>query len=132
MKRVNISVNLEDNEIFEESLKQALIGQAKQIAREELEKELSTEIERITTAKVNEVKNSSYYNSITSRITDLIVQRLDKELRVNTTEINEMIEDKVNTYLDNKIKQKDGLDNFIQKYIDKSLANLLLERSKQQ
>lgn len=130
MKRINISVNLEDNEVFEESFKQAFIGQAKQIAREELDKELSAEIERITTVKLNEIKSSGYYNTITSRITDSIVQRLDRELRVNTSEINVMIEEKINEYLDNKIKQNDGFDSFIQKYVDQSVGNLLLQRTK--
>lgn len=131
MKRIKLNVDIEDNEILDKTLKEALISQAKQIARGELEKELQAEIERITTAKINEVKGSGYYNSIASRITDLIVKRLEKEIIVNTTDINEMIEDKVNIYLDSKIEQKNGLDGFIQKYIDQSIASALMQRVKE-
>lgn len=132
MKRINLKVDLEDNEIFEEEVKKAFIDQAKQIAREEMDKELKAEIERIVTAKIKEVKESSYYNSIISGITELVVKRIDSQITINTKDINQMIEEKVNAYLDRKIEQKNGMDEFIQKYIDKSIANALLKRANEQ
>ncbi|WP_080845688.1 hypothetical protein [Cytobacillus gottheilii] len=128
MKRINLSVDIEDNDVLGESIKNAIAAQAKQIARQELEKELVSEMERIVTAKVNEIKSSSYWNSITSRLTDLVVQKLDKEIRLNTEEINSMVEDKVSTFLDQKLNSAKGLDGFIQSYVDQSLSKILARK----
>lgn len=62
MKRINLSVNLEDNELFEKSFKEQLEAYARQIAREQLDTAISKEIERI-------VKNvtSDFEKTYTSR-----------------------------------------------------------------
>lgn len=129
MKRINLSVEVEDNEVLEESIKQALLGQARQIAREALEVELTSEIERITNSKINEVKQSQYWNSIATRITDIIIKRFGKDLTLNNQEINEMLENKVEEYLEKKMSSRGGLDNYIQSYIDKSIASALMKKA---
>lgn len=130
MKKINLSVNLEDNEVFEKSIKESVASHAKQLAREELEKELVSEIERIATARLNEIKQSSYYSVVVSRVTESIVKKLTKEIPFDNDKINAMIEEKVSAYLDSRIQSRNGLDGFIQKYIDKSIANALLQKSK--
>lgn len=130
MKRINLSVNLDDNELLIESIKQALAGQARQIARESLQEELKEEIERITNARIEEVKQSSYWNIVATRISEIIVKRFGDELTVNTKEINDMLESKVSEYLDKKLSRFGGIENMIQTYIDKSIANALLNKGK--
>jgi hypothetical protein len=130
MKKINLSVNLEDNEVFEKTIKEAVASHAKQLAREELEKELVAEIERIATARLNEIKQSSYYSIVVSRVTDAVVQKLTKDIHFDNEKVNAMIEEKVGAYLDSRIQSRNGLDGFIQNYIDKSIANALLQKVK--
>jgi hypothetical protein len=129
MKRINLSVDLGDNEILEKSIKEAIVAQGKQIAREEFTKVLESEIERVVDAKITNLKNAGYFNETIKRITELVVQRLDNEIKVGTAEVNTIIENKVNSYLDAKIKNKNGLDEFVQQYIDKSIANAFISRA---
>lgn len=128
MKRINLSVNIEGNELFEESVKEALLGQARQIAREAIQQELENEIDRITNSKLDEVKNSQYYNAIAKRITEILVKRLGDELTVDTSNVNKMIEEKVGYYLDRRLESRGGLDSFIEAYIEKSIASALMKK----
>lgn len=128
MKKVSINLTLEDNEIFEKSVKDALVSQAKQISREELNNVLQTEIERVANARVAELKNGAYWGSITTELTKRIANRLENEMRIDTTTVNAMIEEKVNKYLDNQVHRLGGIDKYVQNYINNAIASLLTSR----
>lgn len=123
MKQINISVNLEENEVLQDSIKKALIGQAKQIAREELEKTLISEIERVTTAKINDIK-TPYYSAMANRIADEVVKKMAANIQMDT-----LIEEKVAAYLDSKFQKEGALDKHIQRYMDKTIASALMQRA---
>lgn len=128
MKRVSINLTLEDNEIFEKSIKDALISQAKQISREEIDKVLKSEIERVVTDRVTELKNGRYWGSVQTEITKRIANRLENELRIDTTTVKAMIEEKVNKYLDNQVHRLGGIDKYVQNYINNAIASLLTNK----
>lgn len=54
MKKVYLSVDLEDNEVFDEQVKEAIRGYARQMARAEMQKEIKSEIERLTKHAISE------------------------------------------------------------------------------
>jgi len=128
MKKVSINLTLEDNELFDKSIKDALVSQAKQISREEIDKVLTYEINRVATARVNELKNGGYWSSVQTEITKNIAKRLEKEMIIDTTTINAMLEEKVNKYLDDKIHQFGGVEKYVKNYINNAIAELLTNR----
>lgn len=128
MKKVSINLTLEDNELFEKSIKDALISQAKQISREEIDKALAYEIQRVTTARINELKNGSYWSYTQSEITKNIAKRLEKEITIDRDALTALIEEKVNKYLDDKIHQFGGIDKYVQNYINNAIATLLTNK----
>jgi len=128
MKKVSINLTLEDNELFDKSIKDALVSQAKQISGEEIDKVLTYEINRVATARVNELKNGGYWSSVQTEITKNIAKRLEKEMIIDTTTINAMLEEKVNKYLDDKIHQFGGVEKYVKNYINNAIAELLTNR----
>lgn len=54
MKKVYLSVDLEDNEVFDEQVTEAIRGYARQIARSEMEKTIQSEVERLTKHAISE------------------------------------------------------------------------------
>lgn len=128
MKKVNINLTLEDNEIFEKSIKDALVSQAKQISREEMNKVLQSEIERVATARVDELKNGGYWSSVQTELTKRIADRLEKEMKIDTTTVDAMIEEKVNKYLDDRVHRLGGIDKYVQNYINNAIASLLTNK----
>lgn len=128
MKKVSINLTLEDNEIFEKSIKNALVSQAKQISREEINKVLQHEIERVVNARVEELKNGRYWSSVQTEITKRIANRLENEVIIDKTTVNAMIEEKVNKYLDNQVHRLGGIDKYVQNYINNAIASLLTNK----
>jgi len=128
MKKVSINLTLEDNDLFEKSIKDALISQAKQISREEIDKALAYEIQRVTTARINELKNGSYWSYTQSEITKNIAKRLEKEIKIDKDALTALLEEKVNKYLDDKIHQFGGIDKYVQNYINNAIADLLTNK----
>lgn len=128
MKKVSINLTLEDNEIFEKSIKDALVSQAKQISREEINKVLQHEIERVVNARVEGLKNGGYWSSVQTEITKRIANRLENEVIIDKTTVNAMIEEKVNKYLDNQVHRLGGIDKYVQNYINNAIASLLTNK----
>lgn len=60
MKRVMISVDLEDNEVLEKAVKEAVRDSAKQIAREEIDNVLKAEVVRVVTKQVQDIQSSGW------------------------------------------------------------------------
>lgn len=128
MKKVSINLTLEDNDLFEKSIKDALISQAKQISREEIDRTLAYEIDRVTAARINELKNGGYWSYTQSEITKNIAKRLEKEITIDRDALTALIEEKVNKYLDDKIHQFGGIDKYVQNYINNAIATLLTNK----
>lgn len=128
MKKVSINLTLEDNELFEKSIKDALISQAKQISREEIDKALAYEIQRVATARINDLKNGGYWSYTQSEITKNIAKRLEKEITIDKDALTALLEEKVNKYLDDKIHQFGGIDKYVQNYVNNAIATLLTNK----
>lgn len=60
MKRVMISVDLEDNEVLEKAVKEAVRDSAKQIAREQIDNVLKAEVIRVVTKQVQDIQSSGW------------------------------------------------------------------------
>ena len=58
MKRINIQVDLDDNEIFEKNVKQAITDYIKQVTREQFDEVFQAELERLTNSAVQNIINN--------------------------------------------------------------------------
>lgn len=62
MKRINIQVDLDDNEIFEKNVKQAITDYIKQVTREQFAEVFQAELERLINSAVqNVIDNPSWW-----------------------------------------------------------------------
>lgn len=129
MKKVNITVDLDDNEVLEASVREALVASARQIAREQFQKVLEAEIQRIVEAKVREAKESHYYSGMGRRLADLAAQQIGREILVDNSELNQIIEEKVGSYVGKRLESRGGLDRYLMTYMDKSIANALTRKA---
>lgn len=132
MKRINLSVNLEDSETLAAEVRELVNAQSKQIAREVINEVLMEDIERIADNRVKQLKESSYWNPTVRNIVDAVSKRMDDEMKKNETVaplIDDMLNRKLETILDARIAQAGNLDTFIQNYIDKSIASALIKRA---
>lgn len=132
MKRINLSVNLEDSETLAAEVRELVNAQSKQIAREVINEVLMEDIERIADNRVKQLKESSYWNPTVRNIVDAVSKRMDDEMKKNETVaplIDDMLNRKLETILDARIAQAGNLDTFIQNYIDKSIASALINRA---
>ena len=119
MKRINLSVDLSDNEMFEKSVKEAVVSQVKTMVRNEFDylvtSTVTSEIDRLSKSSVIEqrcrteistnrfkdlVKDVLYDLDLTSiienAINDLIKVKVDKALSDIDKQINETIKDVLN------------------------------------
>ena len=64
MKRVTLTVDLENNELFEEEMRAAVRGYAREIARSELDKSINAEIERIVAITIDGKLDPPRYGSV--------------------------------------------------------------------
>lgn len=85
MKKVMISVDLEDNEILQKAVMDAVKGSAKQIAREEFDRTLREEVERITEKHVKDLKASSW--SRCSKLEEMAKNKVDQTVQEAIEEI---------------------------------------------
>ena len=119
MKRINLSVDLSDNEVFEKSVKEAVTSQVKTMVRNEFDylvtSTVTSEIDRLSKSSCIEqrcraeistnrfkdlVKDVLYDLDLTSiienAINDLIKVKVDKALSDIDKQINETIKDVLN------------------------------------
>lgn len=124
MKRINLSVELEDNELLEKSVEEAVKGLARQIAREAINEEIQKEVERIVEAKMKEAQNG-YFSDIRSRITNELAIKLSPEITINKPEVDERIQERVEAQIDKKIGERGSVEKFIRTYVDRALSDVL-------
>lgn len=65
MKKVALTVDLDNNELFENEMRNAVRGYAKEIARSELDKSINEEIHRIVNDTINKKLKPPQYGQIT-------------------------------------------------------------------
>ena len=76
MKRVTLTVDLENNELFEEEMRAAVRGYAKEIARSELDKSINAEIERVAKSVIDKKLEPPRYGGV--RYAGDLYQRVHK------------------------------------------------------
>jgi hypothetical protein len=125
MARINIQVDLKEHEILEKQIKKEFEGIARGMARETMREELEKEINRLIDVRLAEVRKGEYYSSIVNNVTRIIAAKVSADIQINTAEVDELITAKVENYLDNKMRPYNGIEEFIETYINKSIAEVL-------
>lgn len=128
MKRLTINVDLEDNEVFDKEVKEIIIAQSKQIARESVENELRKEIERLVKNEVEKVAESNWYNPVRDRVVIEVSKKMIRELSISKEDLDDVVGKKVTKYLNDKVIHSRGIEGFIQDVLKKSIASLLKEQ----
>lgn len=123
--RVNIQVDIKEQEVLEKQVKKEFEGIARGMAREAMKEELGNEINRLVEVKLAEAKKSDYYNNIANTITKIVAQKISRDIEIDTADINKLVEEKVERYIDNLMKPHGGTKDFIKAYINKSIAEAL-------
>lgn len=125
MARINIQVDLKEHEILEKQLKKEFEGIAREMARSAMKEELEKEINRLIDSKLKEAQKTDYYNHIATNITKIVAHKISHDVQVNTEDINKLVEEKVEAYINNLMRPYGGTQDFIKAYINKSIAEAL-------
>jgi gluconate kinase len=145
MKKVTIEVNLEDNEVLEESVREALVGEAKKIAREQFSQILEKEIDRIAQRNAENLLNSSYWGSslqqkinevVRDAMSTMVSETISKEeiketiretvdLRIDSFFAASKIPSQINQVTDEQIKER--VDAIIEQETKDKILNVFME-----
>lgn len=125
MARVHIQVDLKEHEILEKQLRKEFEGIAREMARQAMKEELEKEIDRLIENKLKEAQKSDYYNTIATHITKIVALRISQDVQIDTNEVNKLVQDKVESYINNIMQKYGGTQDFIRSYINKSIADAL-------
>lgn len=113
MKRINLSVDFEDNELFDKSLRDSLKAELKTLIRNNysdmIQDVIEPECERLITQKV-----------ITDAVRELVGFKTNSAVHqaIDDLDVDEIISDKIENILDNKIeKALSDIDNKINSII---------------
>lgn len=123
--RLNIQMDLKEKEILEDQLKKEFQGIARGMAREAMKEELGKEIERLIDNKLQEAKKTDYYNTIANNITRIVAHKISRDVEIDTLEVNKLVEEKVEAYVNNLMRPYGGTQDFVKSYINKSIAEAL-------
>lgn len=125
MARINIQVDLKEKDLIEAQLKEEYRGIARGMAREVMKEELESEINRLVDAKIAEAKKSDYYNNIAQNITRIVANKISRDVQINTQEVNNLVQEKVEAYINNLMHPYGGPEKFIKQYINQSVVDIL-------
>jgi hypothetical protein len=125
MARLNIQVDLKEHEVLETQIKKEFEGIARGMAREAMKQELENEINRLIDAKLEEAKKTDYYNSIANNITKIVANKISRDVKVDTAEVNKIVQEKVEIHINNLMRPYGGTQDFIKAYINRSIAETL-------
>lgn len=123
--RMNIQVDLKENDFLEKGVVKEAKSIARGIAREAMREELVSEIDRIAESKLFDARKGEYYSSVINDVTRAVAKKLSDDIKLDTAAVNDIIEAKVESYINNKMKPYGGMDKFIEAHINKSIAKLL-------
>lgn len=125
MARINIQVDLKEHEILEKQLKKEFEGIARGMAREAMKEELEKEINRLIDNKLKEAQKTDYYNAIANNITKIVAHKISRDVNIDTQDVNKLVQEKIEAYVDNLMRPYGGTQDFIKAYINKSIAEAL-------
>ena len=122
MKRINLSIDLEDNELFEESAMQAVCDYARQVAREEFDKHLRAEIQRLIDVKLDDICHGHYgFSSQVQEAAAKTMKELVRDPEFSTAALKEAFDERCDQLL-HAIEQKmESLDEDVSSRIDAKL-----------
>lgn len=102
MQRINLSVNMDDNEILSKEIEKAIEGAVKAKARSFFHEELESEIKRVSVAEFERLnKRGGYYSSdsvVEKKVKELLDKKLTEaigEITVSNQDVQKRIEEKM-------------------------------------
>lgn len=122
MKRINLSIDLEDNELFEESAARAVRDYACQIAREEFDKYLRAEIQRLIDAKLDDMCHGHYgFPSQVQEAASKTMKELIRDPEFSTAALKEAFDERCDQLLHTIEQKMESLDEDVSSRIDAKL-----------
>lgn len=122
MKRINLSIDLEDNELFEKSALQTVRDYARQVAREEFDKHLRAEIQRLIDAKLDDMCHGHYgFPSQVKAAAAEIMQARVCDPEFATTALKEAFDERCDQLLHTVEQKMESLDENVSSRIDAKL-----------
>ena len=107
MKRINLSIDLEDNELFEKSALQTVRDYARQVAREEFDKHIRAEIQRLIDAKLDDMCHGHYgFPSQVQEAAAKTMKALVCDPEFATTALKEAFDERCDQLLLHTVEQK--------------------------
>lgn len=142
MKRIMVSVDLEDNEVLEKAVIKAVRDSAKQIAREEIDKILKAEVARVVTKQVQDIQSSSWgkgsrLDSMAKKEIDRIVKETIGEVEIPKDAVEKSLndilartEEKVDRLIANRVAHEtieDYIEEKVTREVKSKVPDALLE-----
>lgn len=122
MKRINLSIDLEDNELLEESAAQAVRDYTSQVAREEFDKHLRAEIQRLIDAKLDDMCHGHYgFPSQVQEAAAKTMKELVRDPEFATTALKEAFDERCDQLLHTVEQKMENLDEDVSSRIDAKL-----------
>lgn len=122
MKRIMLSIDLGDNEVLEDSIREAIRTEAKRIAREQFSLVVQEEVKRIAAARAEEICRGHVYDGTIREIRAEVNSAVADHLKRNEfswayleKKVDELFK-KAQVEVDNRI---DGLDAKVEAKISK-------------
>lgn len=126
--RVNIEMDLKEQDYLEDEVKKHLRGIARGMAREVMKQEFEKEIERIVQLRLDELVKSPRYSDVPRMILHTISDGLQQRINIDTPKIDELVEKKVLNYLEANSWSKDRIGEALRKILQQSVADLIKKR----
>lgn len=122
MKRINLSIDLEDNELFEESVTRAVRDYARQVAREEFDKHLRVEVQRLIDAKLDDMCHGHYgFPSQVQEAAAKTMKELIRDPEFATNALKEAFDERCDQLLHTVEQKMENLDEDVSSRIDAKL-----------
>lgn len=126
--RINIQMDLKEEDYLEDKVKKHLQGIARRMARDVMQKEFEQEIDRIVKLRLDELVNRPKYGDIPQHILKTISDGLQQRINIDTPKIDELVEKKVLNYLEANSWSKDRIGEALRKILQQSVADLIKKR----
>lgn len=137
--RINFSIDLENNEVFDQEVQKALKAEAKRIAREQFSLVMAEEVKRIAGARAEEVCKGNTYSGIIREIRADVNAAVTDHLKRNEfspayiqKKTDEMFR-KAQLYIDHHMDEIDDkldakISKMVKERLDKALADSLVRQ----
>ena len=131
MKRINLSIDLDENEIFDKEVTELIRAKVREASRMEppkiIEEEVEAEVKRLVEASVFGYRDKikGIVKSITTSAMTEVIKNMDMDAVIKEA-VNESIDAKVEQYTRNiEGKCKDVLDKVVSERVKEKLSTLL-------